>query len=188
MATQNTPSSYTFGAVTAYTLALFLVAGLIVGNLSFGGTALALVVVLVLAVALTGAALREGRETSTTAIVAAPLVATAPAPAAPFSGEAQDSPASTMANTPDDLTRLEGIGPAISKALIAQGIDTYAKLASKTVEALQAATDAEGVRFSPSAESWAEQASYAAKGDWAGLAALQDRLIGGRYPKDNAES
>jgi len=175
MTTQNSPSTFTFVAVTAYTVALFLLSGLIVGNLSFGGTWLVLVVVLALALAFTGAALREGREGVSSAIVPAPLAETpTPTPAAPFSPPTSE---------PDDLTKLEGIGPTISKALIAQGIDTFEKVAAKTVDDLQAATDAEGVRFSPSAESWAEQASYAAKGDWDGLAALQDTLVSGRYPK-----
>ncbi len=87
-------------------------------------------------------------------------------------------------NTPDDLQKIEGIGPTVSRALIAQGIDTFAVLSQKSVDELRDALADEGVRFAPSAESWAEQAEYAARDDWDGLAALQDRLISGRYPPE----
>lgn len=100
----------------------------------------------------------------------------APAPAAP-------APA---AGEPDDLTRLEGIGPKVADALVAAGLDTFEKVAAASIEDFQDALEAQGVRFAPAAESWAEQASYAAKGDWDGLAALQDKLVSGRYPSDDA--
>lgn len=86
---------------------------------------------------------------------------------------------------PDDLTLIEGIGPKMSQALIAQGYDTFAKLSAATEEDLRDAIKAEGMRFAPSAESWAEQATYAAKGDWDGLEAFQDTLIAGRYPDED---
>lgn len=85
---------------------------------------------------------------------------------------------------PDDLLKLEGIGPKVADALITAGIDTYEKVAASSVEDFQRALEASGVRFAPAAESWAEQASYAAKGDWDGLARLQDTLVSGRYPTD----
>lgn len=85
---------------------------------------------------------------------------------------------------PDDLTKIEGIGKKMSAALINQGIDTFAKLSTKSVDELREAIAAEGMRFAPAAESWAEQASFAAKGDWDGLEALQSRLVAGRYPQD----
>jgi predicted flap endonuclease-1-like 5' DNA nuclease len=102
--------------------------------------------------------------------------------AAPAAPDPKPAPAKAKAD-PDDLRRIEGIGPKIASALIAQGIDTFEKLSKQSLEELQSKVKAEGVRFSPSAESWAEQASYAAKGDWDGLQTLQDTLIGGRYPK-----
>lgn len=83
---------------------------------------------------------------------------------------------------PDDLTLLEGIGPKMSQALIAQGYTSFVKLADASVDDIRAALDAEGQRFAPAAESWAEQASYAARGDLEGLQELQGRLVGGRYP------
>lgn len=86
----------------------------------------------------------------------------------------------TESNEPDDLTRIEGIGPKMSRALISAGIDTFAKLAEATEDDLRQAIDDAGMRFAPSLVTWAEQAGFAARGDWDGLDALQDELEGGR--------
>ncbi|MCB9453631.1 MAG: ATP synthase F1 subunit gamma [Anaerolineaceae bacterium] len=80
----------------------------------------------------------------------------------------------------DDLTRIEGIGPKMSAALQAAGITTFAQLAGASEETLTAAIEAAGIRLAPSLGTWAEQAAFAAKGDWDGLKQLQDTLIGGR--------
>jgi predicted flap endonuclease-1-like 5' DNA nuclease len=81
---------------------------------------------------------------------------------------------------PDDLTRIEGIGPKMSAALIAAGIDSYAKLAATSVEELRSAIQSQGMRFAPSLTTWPEQAGYAAKADWEGLVAMQQNLKAGR--------
>ena len=81
---------------------------------------------------------------------------------------------------PDDLTRIEGIGPKMSGALISAGIETFEKLAKTTEDEIRAAIEAAGMRFAPSLVTWAEQAEYAAKGDWEGLQKMQDNLTGGR--------
>lgn len=87
---------------------------------------------------------------------------------------------------PDDLTKIEGIGPKMSKALITAGIDTFEKLAATSEDVLrQAITDA-GMRLAPSLGTWAEQSEYAARGDWDGLQALQDTLVGGRRVDDKS--
>lgn len=83
----------------------------------------------------------------------------------------------------DDLTTIEGIGPKMSQALIAAGIDTFAKLATQTEEGLRAMIQEAGMSFSPSLPTWAEQASYAAKGDWDGLKKFQKELVAGRRPQ-----
>lgn len=80
----------------------------------------------------------------------------------------------------DDLTRIEGIGRKMAAALAAAGISTYRQLAAATTEELEAALKAAGMRFAPSLPTWAEQAAYAAKGDWEGLQELQGRLVAGR--------
>ncbi len=83
----------------------------------------------------------------------------------------------------DDLKVIEGIGPKMEKALNAAGITTFAQLAASTEEQINAAIVAAGMRFAPSVPTWAEQASYAAKGDFAGLEAFQKTLVGGRKAK-----
>ncbi len=80
---------------------------------------------------------------------------------------------------PDDLKIIEGIGPKISSLLNAAGIFTFAQLAHTSVADLQGILDKAGLRLGDPA-TWPEQAAVAAKGDLAGLQALQDSLKGGR--------
>lgn len=80
----------------------------------------------------------------------------------------------------DDLTKIEGIGPKMSAALRDAGIDTFEKLSKSNEDELKSAIEAAGMRLAPSLSTWAEQAGYAVKGDWAGLEQLQDELTGGR--------
>lgn len=88
--------------------------------------------------------------------------------------------AQSVSSDPDDLTKIEGIGKKMSSALIKAGIDTFAKLSQATEDQLRQAIKDAGMRFAPSLVTWAEQAEFAAKGDWDGLEALQDQLEGGR--------
>ncbi len=95
---------------------------------------------------------------------------------------------STQAMTPqasathvwDDLAYLEGIGPKMASALVANGIDSFDRLAHASEDEIRAAIKAAGLRFAPSLPTWPEQAAYAARGDWDGLAAYQKTLVGGR--------
>lgn len=95
----------------------------------------------------------------------------APAPKARKSSKAADG---------DDLTKIEGIGPKMSAALKSAGIDTFAKLAASNQDALKQALESAGMNLAPSLETWAEQAKFAADGDWDGLKELQGSLVGGR--------
>jgi hypothetical protein len=80
---------------------------------------------------------------------------------------------------PDDLKRIEGIGPKISGVLAAAGIQTFGQLADADVGRLQQIlTDAGMTLADPG--SWPEQARLAAAGDWTALQKLQDELQGGR--------
>jgi predicted flap endonuclease-1-like 5' DNA nuclease len=126
----------------------------------------------------------DAAPVAASAVAEPPAPAPAPTPPAPppVKEESSEDLPGKPGSGPDDLTRIEGIGPTISKALIAQGIDTFAKLATKSIDELREAVTAEGVSFVPSSESWADQASYAAKGDWEGLEVLQSKLVSGRYP------
>ncbi len=101
----------------------------------------------------------------------------APAAAEPAAGEA---PTGTAPAARDDLKRIEGIGPVMERVLNEAGITTFADLAARTPEELQAILDAAGVRRITSPETWPEQAKLAAEGRWEELAALQDTLKGGR--------
>lgn len=86
---------------------------------------------------------------------------------------------------PDDLTRIEGIGPYYRDALAKLGVTTFAQLALRTdAAALVTELKANGYRQHPTIPTWAEQAALAAAGDWDGLAKLQASLIGGRRGGD----
>ncbi|MGB1289090.1 MAG: helix-hairpin-helix domain-containing protein, partial [Aggregatilineales bacterium] len=108
---------------------------------------------------------------------AATAVATPPAPAKEAVAVKETT---SESDDPDDLTKVEGIGPKMSRALIAAGIETFEKLAAASDDDLRQAIEAAEMRFAPSLVTWAEQAEFAAKGDWDGLQTLQDTLKGGR--------
>ena len=75
----------------------------------------------------------------------------------------------------DDLTLIWGIGPARAARLVEVGIATFEALAVADMEQLRDILAGIGVE-TPEMDSWPEQASLAAKGDWQGLEALQDRI------------
>jgi small subunit ribosomal protein S2 len=85
------------------------------------------------------------------------------------------TPAETEPQAADDLTRVYGIGPARAARLHEAGIHTFAALAVADAEQLRAILDGVGGANLDLA-SWPEQASLAAKSDWAGLEALQAQL------------
>ncbi|MEM9917162.1 MAG: glycoside hydrolase family 13 [Bacteroidota bacterium] len=81
----------------------------------------------------------------------------------------------------DNLTKIEGIGPKISKLMIEDGITTFALLASATQAKLRGILDAAGPRFKMhDPTTWPKQAKLAANGKWDELKKLQDELKGGR--------
>ncbi len=84
-----------------------------------------------------------------------------------------------VAAPPDDLRRIEGIGPKVAALLGDAGISTYAQLAAAAPDHLREVLQAAGLRFMDPA-TWPEQATLAAQGDWEGLATLQGALKGGR--------
>jgi predicted flap endonuclease-1-like 5' DNA nuclease len=80
---------------------------------------------------------------------------------------------------PDNLARIEGIGPKISQILQDAGIITFEQLAAADVSRLeQVLTEADMRLAEPG--TWPEQARLAAAGDWQALEILQDELSGGR--------
>jgi predicted flap endonuclease-1-like 5' DNA nuclease len=81
---------------------------------------------------------------------------------------------------PEDLKRIEGIGPKMAAALAASDIRTFEQLAAADVPTIRAAISAAGMRFAPSLTTWSRQARLLADGDEAGFAALTSRLRAGR--------
>jgi large subunit ribosomal protein L21 len=81
----------------------------------------------------------------------------------------------------DDLTLIEGVGPKAAEALVAAGIDTFAKLAAASVDEANAALDASASKVQHlDPTTWAQQAQLAADGKMDELKKLQDELNGGR--------
>lgn len=81
--------------------------------------------------------------------------------------------------TGDDLTRIEGIGPKISRTLLDAGVTTFAQLAALTPEQISGMLRAAKIRLAAT-DSWPEQARLAAAGQWDDLKALQEQLVAGR--------
>ena len=79
---------------------------------------------------------------------------------------------------PDDLKKLEGIGPKVEAVLKAAGIETFAQLAAAEVDRLEAILDEADFQYMDPG-SWPEQARLAADGDWDALQKLMDKLTGG---------
>jgi large subunit ribosomal protein L21 len=79
----------------------------------------------------------------------------------------------------DDLVKIEGIGPKVSKTLSAAGISTFEALANAKVEDIQKILSDAGLKMMD-ATSWPAQAKLAAEGDWDSLKKMQDELSGGR--------
>jgi predicted flap endonuclease-1-like 5' DNA nuclease len=82
---------------------------------------------------------------------------------------------------PQDLTRIEGIGPKIAGLLNEAGILNYAQLAAAPVDRLVEVLRAAGSRYAmANPGSWPQQAGLAAEEKWEELDALQDQLSAGR--------
>lgn len=81
---------------------------------------------------------------------------------------------------PDDLQRIEGIGPKISTLLQENGISSFAQLAETDADRLGQILDEADLGGLVDPSTWPDQAKLAAAGDWAALEALQDQLKGGR--------
>ena len=81
--------------------------------------------------------------------------------------------------TGDDFTKLTGIGPSMSATLKSLGIDTFSKLAATDDNILRGMLEESGARMNNNKEamdSWNEQASVAARGDFKALKTMQASL------------
>jgi predicted flap endonuclease-1-like 5' DNA nuclease len=96
---------------------------------------------------------------------------------------AEEAPEETAeAPTPDDLTRIEGIGPKITGVLQEAGISTFAQLADTDPGRLEEILEASDPRLRRLANpaTWPEQAALAAADEWEAHEALRGELKGGR--------
>lgn len=85
---------------------------------------------------------------------------------------------------PDDLKKIEGIGPKIEQILNDGGIRTFKQLAASNADAIKELLLQAGPRFRMhDPATWMEQADLAAKCDWTTLDTLQKALKGGRAVK-----
>jgi predicted flap endonuclease-1-like 5' DNA nuclease len=80
---------------------------------------------------------------------------------------------------PDDLKKIEGIGPKVSSLLNDAGIITFQDMVEAGAEKLEGILDEAGLQMID-ADTWPEQAKLAAVGDWGALSALQEKLKGGK--------
>jgi len=88
--------------------------------------------------------------------------------------------ASKSSSAPDDLTKVEGIGPKIQELLNANGIHTFTQLAGTGVMDIKdILKEAGGFMASRNPGTWPEQAKMAAQGRWDELKKWQDELDGG---------
>ena len=82
---------------------------------------------------------------------------------------------------PDDLVKVEGIGPKIAAILIENGVLDLADLAATPVDRLREILQGAGKRFAlADPTTWPEQAALGARGDWVGMEEMQVRLKAGR--------
>jgi len=94
---------------------------------------------------------------------------------------ATPEPAAVTDAKPDDLKKIEGVGPKIAEVLAGAGFTTYALLAKADPEKLKEALLEAGPRYKMhDPTSWPQQAELAANGEWDKLKELQDVLDGGK--------
>ena len=80
----------------------------------------------------------------------------------------------------DDLKKIEGVGPKAAEAMVAAGLDTFAKVAKAKPEAIATIlSEASSNLAHLVTDTWPKQAKLAADGKWDELKELQDRLAGG---------
>ena len=113
-------------------------------------------------------------------VIVAPVIAEPVAVVSPDPEPLPEEPALVQPTPwePDDLQRLEGIGPKIAGVLASDGVTTYAQLATMTPDQIRAILTGKVRLFNP--ESWPEQAKLAAAGRWDELVELQRTLKAGR--------
>ena len=93
--------------------------------------------------------------------------------------QAENEPQAAAPDKPDNLRRIEGIGPKVAGLLNAAGIRSFQDLAGRSPEELRSLLNEAGL-YMIDPGTWPEQAQLAAAGQFAELADLQAHLKGGR--------
>jgi predicted flap endonuclease-1-like 5' DNA nuclease len=89
----------------------------------------------------------------------------------------------------DNLQIIEGIGPKVAELLTANGIATWADLASKSPDEIKPILDAAGSAYKMmDPTSWPQQAKLAAEGQWSALIEFQKFLDGGKESTGDFET
>lgn len=104
--------------------------------------------------------------------------------------EAEAAPRKTKqpVRQPDNLKRIEGIGPKIAEVLRSSGVTTFEKLAAMTPDQIKSLLSAAGDRFSfQDPTTWPAQSDLAAKGKWDELKKWQEELKGGKIVSPGGE-
>ncbi len=100
-------------------------------------------------------------------------------PAAKEPAAKKDDKATDASSDTDDLTKIEGIGPVIAKALAENGIDSFEALSwSKVSDLREILEDADLSQHNPG--TWKKQATLAKNGKRDKLKELQDELVAGK--------
>ncbi len=88
--------------------------------------------------------------------------------------------AKSKTEKPDDLTKIEGVGPKAAEAMVAAGIDTYANVAKADADKIKEVLTESSSRMAHlDPTSWPKQAQMAADGNWDELQEWQDKAKGG---------
>ncbi|MGY0391503.1 50S ribosomal protein L21 [Bizionia sp. KMM 8389] len=123
-----------------------------------------------------GYRVKNGHRQALTEIVIESIVTSGAKPAA----KAKKAAPKKATAKADDLKKIEGAGPKAAEALVAAGLDTFAKVAKAKPEALSTILSEASSRLSHIVtDTWPKQAALAADGKWDELKELQDRLDGG---------
>ena len=109
-----------------------------------------------------------------------PVQQAVPGDPAEDTAPATDEPPLVEATEPDDLQRIEGIGPRIAAALEGAGLHTFRALAQANGEQLSAALREARLSFAPSLVTWPLQARLLAAGEEETFAALKAEMTAGR--------
>lgn len=129
-----------------------------------------------------GYRVKNGHRQALSEIVIESIVASGATPAKKKEAKAAPKAKAETKKTAkaDDLKKIEGVGPKAAEAMVAAGMDTFAKIAKAKPEAIATIlTEASSNLAHLVTDTWPKQAKLAADGKWDELKELQDRLDGG---------